>query len=107
MSLGMIAFFAVVMAIAWRRYQRHATTAAERSRAAMVQLLTDSEVVAAQSHGENSGHNQGESDHDNATAEGTTASSDGAYGADGLDARNAEAFDALVENFHSDSKDER
>ena len=32
MSLGMIAFFAVVMAIAWRRYQRHATKAAERSR---------------------------------------------------------------------------
>jgi len=30
MSLGMIAFFAVVMAIAWRRYREHAAKAAER-----------------------------------------------------------------------------
>ncbi|MEL0147481.1 MAG: hypothetical protein VW937_03410 [Actinomycetota bacterium] len=101
MSLGMIAFFAVVMAIAWRRYQRHATKAAERSRAAMVQLLTDSEGVAAQSQAENSGENQGEGAHN------ATASTDHASGADGLAARDAEAFDALVENFHSESSDER
>jgi len=101
MSLGMIAFLAVVMAIAWRRYQRHATQAAERSRAAMVQLLTDSEVVAAQSQGENSGHNQGEG------AQDATAPTDHASGDDGLAARDAEAFDALVENFHSDSSQER
>ena len=101
MSLGMIAFFAVVMAIAWRRYQRHATTAAERSRAAMVQLLTDSEVVAAQSQHEIPGENPGESAHN------ATASTDHASGADDLAARDAEAFDALVENFHSDSSDER
>ena len=101
MSLGMIAFFAVVMAIAWRRYQRHATKAAERSHAAMVQLLTDSEVVATQSRGENSGENQGEGAHN------ATAPTDHASGADGLAARDAEAFDALVENFHSDSSDER
>jgi predicted negative regulator of RcsB-dependent stress response len=60
MSLGMIVFLAVVMAIAWRRYQRHATQAAERSHAAMLELLTVSEVVADQSHGENSGQNRGE-----------------------------------------------
>jgi len=101
MSLGMIAFLAVVMAIAWRCYQRHATQAAERSRAAMVQLLTDSEVVAVQSHGENSGQNQGESAHD------ATAPTDHASGTDRLAAHDAEAFDALVENFHSDSSDER
>ena len=101
MSLGMIAFLAVVMAIAWRRYQRHATQAAERSRATMVQLLTDSEVVAAQSQGENSGHNQGEG------AQEATAPTDHASGDDGLAARDAEAFDALVENFHSDSSQER
>ncbi len=101
MSLGMIAFFVVVMTIAWRRYQRHATKAAERSRAAMVQLLTDSEVVAAQSQGENSGENQAQG------AQDMTAPSDHASGADGLAARDAEAFDALVENFHSESSDER
>ena len=101
MSLGMIAFFAVVMAIAWRRYQRHTTKAAERSRAAMVQLLTDSEVVAAQSQAENSGQNQGEGAHN------ATASTDHASGNEGLAARDAEAFDALVENFHSESSDER
>ena len=49
MSLGMIAFFAVVMAIAWRRYQRHAAKAAERSQTNLVQLLMESEVIAAQS----------------------------------------------------------
>ena len=49
MSLGMIAFFAVVMAIAWRRYQRHAAKAAERSQTNLVQLLLESEVIAAQS----------------------------------------------------------
>lgn len=101
MSLGMIAFLAVVMAIAWRCYQRHATQAAERSRAAMVQPLTDSEVVAAQSHGENSGQNQGES------AQDATAPTDHASGTDRLAAHDAEAFDALDENFHSDSSDER
>ncbi len=101
MSLGMIAFFAVVMAIAWRRYQRHATTAAERSRAAMVQLLTDSEVVAAQSQGEISAENQGES------AQDVTATTDHASADDGLAAGDADAFDALVENFHSESSDER
>ena len=100
MSLGMIAFFAVVITIAWRRYQRHATKAAERSRAAMVQLLTDSEVVAAQSQGENSGANPGES------AQDTTAATDHASGNDDSTARDAEAFDALVENFHSESSDE-
>ena len=101
MSLGMIAFFAVVMTIAWRRYQRHAAKAAERSRAAMVQLLTDSEVVAAQFHGEISGENQAEG------AQDATASTDHASGNDDLAAHDAEAFDALVENFHSDSSDER
>ena len=49
MSLGMIAFFAVVMTVAWHRYQRHTTKAAERSQANVVQLLMDSEVIAAQS----------------------------------------------------------
>jgi len=101
MSLGMIAFFAVVMTIAWRRYQRHATQAAERSRAAMVQLLTDSEVVASQSQRDIQGENPGESTHN------ATASTDHASGNDDLAARDAEAFDALVENFHSDSSDER
>ncbi|NDG96104.1 MAG: hypothetical protein EBY42_09905, partial [Actinobacteria bacterium] len=72
MSLGMIAFFAVVMTIAWRRYQRHAAKAAERSRAAMVQLLTDSEVVAAQFHGEISGENQAEGAQDATASPGRT-----------------------------------
>ena len=49
MSLGMIAFFAVVLAIAWRRFQRHAAKAAERSQTNLVQLLLESEVIAAQS----------------------------------------------------------
>ena len=49
MSLGMIAFFAVVMAIAWRRYRGHAAKAAERSQTNLVQLLMQSEVIAAQS----------------------------------------------------------
>ena len=49
MSLGMIAFFAVVMAIAWRRYREHAAKAAERSQTNLVQLLMQSEVIAAQS----------------------------------------------------------
>ena len=49
MLLSMIAFFAVVMAIAWRRYQRHAIKAVERSQTNLVQLLMDSEVIAAQS----------------------------------------------------------
>ena len=49
MSLGMSAFFAVVMTVAWHRYQRHTTKAAERTQANVVQLLTDSEVIAAQS----------------------------------------------------------
>ena len=49
MSLGMIAFFAVVMAIAWRRYRGHAAKAAEHSQTILVQLLLESEVIAAQS----------------------------------------------------------
>lgn len=49
MSLGMIAFFALVMAIAWRRYRGHAAKAAERSQTNLVQLLMQSEVIAAQS----------------------------------------------------------